>query len=380
MAVKYGIVKTIGIVLLSLFSLCTMAQQDVYFAGVSYLGQHQLLHENYPQALRINAQTDSAVGRLDQALRQQMQHHKTSALNVRFDLADYRKGDSVVISLGIEKEYLSTELIGDKRKLIAKVSAQLLLFDYKRGILLSSVPVAAAKNHVQSSKANVQDAHQLLFEDLYLGRKGQPGLLALASQKLPELLASSNLKHRFQVAEVSLAKPLVAQLPDNYSEQGVTQYIGQYFTAKLANQGRVAVLPYVRGAGFGNKMAGRFANGDVFNLTLPKPDYVFRLQLSNLKKAPYKDDMLFACRMQVSLDEPFSKKTLADGHIHYAVAKLISSKHKQIDEWAAYQDAMEVLLDDFIIQLPQPKRSWVKQHSDSKTLYQQLKQHKKLFN
>ncbi|WP_427982867.1 hypothetical protein [Agarivorans sp.] len=380
MAVKKTVLKSIGLLLLSLFSLCSMAQQDVYFAGVSYLGQHQLLQENYPQALRINAQTDSAVGRLDQALRQQMQQHKTAALNVRFDLADYRKGNSVVISLGIEKEYLSTELIGDKRKLIAKVSAQLLLFDYKRGVLLSSVPVAAAKNHVQSSKASVQDAQQQLFEDLYLGRKDQPGLLALASQKLPELLASTKVTRRFQVAEVSLAEPLVPLLPSNYSEQGVTQYIGQYFTAQLANQGRVAVLPYVRGAGFGNKMAGRFANGDVFNLTLPKPDYVFKLQLSNLKKAPYKDDMLFACRMQVSLDEPFSEKTLAEGHIHYAVAKLISPNHKQVDEWAAYQDAMEVLLDDFIHQLPQPQRSWVKQHSDSKSLYQQLKQHKKLFN
>ena len=231
------------------------------------------------------------------------------------------------ISIALEKERVSQEKVGRNTKLIAEVSGQALFFDFKSMTLVANYPIEIALNHTINSVTVTQQDIQKLFDKLYFGSDEQAGFINHAVNIMANLQPNYSQGLRFQVASVSFSDKARQFLPDDLPPQRLSQFIGQYFSARLAKTKGLTVLPFTKGFAIGNQMSGRFANGDVFTLTLPDADYTFELSVLDFKKAPYKKNQVYAARLGLKLKEPLLKKTYVDGAFHYAVPKLVLAQN-----------------------------------------------------
>lgn len=388
----YTVTRVVFLLAVTLSGACAATQHQnttseiekrtVHFAGVAYLGKYNLLEQNYPNALSLNKTQLNGQGQLDFKFIQSVRSSQPKYLNIDFGLANTQKSQSMVMALAIERESVSTEIIGKHRKIIAEVSAQLFFFDFESMSLIANVPLSIAKNHVVPAEQNYESEILPLFSDLYLGtaHKSSKNLLSLAVKTLENVSPDQSTGLRFQLESVSLNKNVTSLLPQSLSETRFSQFVGQYFSARLANQYSVTVLPFTKGYGIGNQMAGRFSNGTVFNIGVPEPDYVFSINVTGLKKAPLNENLMYAARIKFDLTEKTQRKRFLDGHFQMAVAKLVMDSQSEIDDWGAYHDAIEVLIDDLIKQLGEPDKKWFKTHSREKASYVKFVKRKGMFS
>jgi len=356
---------------------------DVVFSGIAYLGNYSHIQQNYSYALNLNSLDKSLVSSqpraLDKHFLKVIRDIKPQLFNLQFGLADLRKGQSIAMALAIESESVSTEVIGTNRKIIVEAAAQLFFFDFATMTLLANFPVNLATNHVVKKDIDYMVQLPQLFSDLYLGKDSNKGLLSLAAEVSKHASLDLSKTIRFQLEQVTTENKVQAVFPADLTVQRFNQFIGQYFSARLANNYKIAVLPFTKGYAIGNQMAGRFANGNVFNLNLPPADYTFALAVNDLIKAPYKDNVMYASRVGFSLTQKVSNKVYFNDLFQYAVPKLVTHTMTEIDDWSAYHDAIEVLIDDLIIQLGEPNKDWFKTHAKDKQAYKKFKIKQTLF-
>lgn len=358
-----------------------VSERKVFYAGVSFLGSYSLIVDNYPVALQLN--DPKLVGRqntMDNELLHLLALARPKHYKLETGLANLRRAESVVVSLAIEKERIRQEILGKYRKLIYEVGAQLLFMDFASMTLIANYPIALTLNHVIPVSQDPDKDKVQRFRELYFGSENQEGLIQLANAMAKRVQPFNVQKLRFQVANVSMSNKAKEFLPSAISDVQFSQYLGQYFTARLATQYDLPVLPYTKGYAVDNKMAGRFANGEVYNLTLPPPDYEFVLRVSDFKNIPKDSNYLYAARLGMKFSNRALNKDYINGFYHYAVAKLVSGMQTEVDDWSAAEDAIEALLGEWISQLAQPSKKWHEQHSANKSSYSEFKRKKELFN
>ena len=124
-------------------------------------------------------------------------------------------------------------------------------------------------------------------------------------------------------------------------------------------------------------MATRFADGSVYTLRLPEPDYEINLELVKIVKLKYKEvpagtSYVYGTYLQVKAEEPLSGRIYIDETIKNGAVKLVSAGQTTVDDWPAYQDSLSGLIEEFTTVLSDPNKTWAKKHigasSDAKGL------------
>lgn len=359
-------------------SAATLEKPVFHYAGVSYLGGKQYIEEAYPQALKLN---DTEGGnRLNHRLLELTQTLSPKYFDLSFEKANQDKGQYKVVSLALDREYVSVEDLGAHTKITVEASGQLLFMDYQTLTLIASYPVDSQV----STTVDQYDESQLtgLIEQLYffsdVGDANGNGLLEQAAIKLsnanPAEFADGA---RFQVTDVLLSDK-ANKLVD--SESIFKQFLGQYFTSRLSYQYKLNVIPFVKGYAIGNVMVGRFSNGDVYNLTLPLPDYEFVLAVNDINKLEKGRVNIYGSELGIGFSQPELGRSYLNDYFYYVVQKLISKNQKTVDDWSAYEDAMIVLIDDIVDQLGNPDKKWIKDHSNDESVYKRFKKKAALFH
>jgi hypothetical protein len=172
----------------------------------------------------------------------------------------------------------------------------------------------------------------------------------------------------------------VKLLPPSLVETQLQQSIGQLFSAQLSSRYAIRVLPYIRGYAIGKQIPGRFANGKAFNLSVPEADFLFRINLAKLGKFDDRNSWLYSAQAHFTFAEGSLDRTIAADDFRYAVPKLKGDSAAIVDDWGAYEDALENLLTELAQQLGAPNRSWVAAHARNPQTYQQLQLKKELFD
>lgn len=369
------------VVCLMLVTAHSHAQEDVHFAGVAYLGDYRYIDKNYPLTVALNAKGEDNRTALDKVLYQRLSTFEPEHMRLHFGLADLSKGQSTVLAFAVDKELVSREVYdseGVYTKLIIDISLQLLFYDFESMALVDNISVSHAINHVYDGKAPPDMA--LLnskASEIYLG---QGGLFDQALDKLSHYTPDHASGVRFQLNDISIGERIPPFMPEGLDRTRFSQYLGQYFSAELSVQNGVLVLPYSRGYALGNQLPGRFANGEVFSLTLPETDYAFALEIKNFFKRELDGNPAYFTQLYFKLSEPFTQSDyIADDYV-FGVFKHQYEGRVETDEWSAYEDAVESLVDDLISQLKHPTQKWHKEHARHKTSYKRFKSKKELFN
>lgn len=351
----------------------------MYVAGLAYLGDYQYADSNYALARGLNAEDQA----LDRHVRAALEALRPTHLELRFELGDLDRTDTIVMAIALDRERVSRERFafrqGFRTKVIVEASLQILFYDLATGALVDNVPVSAAINHVLRDEDAIDAETKRLAEMLYLGDGEDQGLLVQATAKLAAFSPRVADGLRYQLASFTLHERTLGVLPSGQSADQVLQSFGQSFSARLAEQTPVSVIPFARGYAFGNQLPGRFSNGEVFNLQLPEPDYAFHVELKRLSKHEQDDQLIFLTQAFLRFVEPVTGRALVAGDYRTQVPKLASAARIESDDWSAYQDAVEALFDSWIEQLKEPTRRWHTQHAREKESFSQFRKAGELF-
>lgn len=351
-------------------------QPKVYFAGVSYLGEERYIKDNYPIVYQLNSPEKGQQAPLDKALLDILNKADLPFTIVTNQKGLYLDGQAIALTLAIERESYSAEYLTRSINVFGEVSAQLLFFDFNTMHLIKNIPVDIARNDVLKKGANIKSAAKRVITELYVAPANVQSLLDLAVEQLKTVKLTPENAIRFQIDEVTFSDKAKAFLSADQNTEFLSQVFGQYFTAQLNHLTGLNMIPYIHGYAIRNKMSARMANNEVYQLTLPEPDYLFSLEISDFIKMPKpeKSKVIYGSRVKVSSREAMTQEVLFNEYMHYAVNKLVLKSHTNVDDWSGYEDATEVLLSDIAEQMADPERDWFKVHSTNKaSTYKQLK-------
>ncbi|MDB4409593.1 hypothetical protein N9235_02120 [Gammaproteobacteria bacterium] len=364
------------------FSACTStpvyAEVEVYYAGFAYLGDFNHIKKNYRHTASINKE-EGGRDYLDKVLYGRIKRQHFSNFDLKFDVqAPDTKGSAIALAFALDRETTSVEQIGNRYKVITELSAQALFFDYHEKKLIRSYPVVVQYidnlNESPTDSYYIKTVNRLYTEDV------KANIFSELITLLKTVYLNRDGASRIQVVQVDVEDKALAVLPDRFlnDQDNFRNYIASTFTGYLSKNQSVPILPYSTGHAIGNKMAFTVANGDVFNLEIPEPDYEIRLTVRGFKKAllektPVESAWAYGAYINIEVIEPMSGTSYINTQFVNAASKTIPASQKNVDDWATYQETLIGLFDSLTREVSNPSKKWVKEHSPAKDARKALK-------
>ncbi|MFG3448789.1 hypothetical protein ACGFZ3_09405 [Stenotrophomonas sp. NPDC047960] len=344
-----------GFVLVGTATFATAAQaadksQQAYWAGFAYTADQSAVEASTPRAAAVLKARGLAP--LNQALWARLQAQRPASLELIDQPLAMLDGttSATVLATALDRELVSIEPIGGQYKVLVEVALQALFFDFRERQVVASYPITLQRIDVMEFLPDEDDIDAIVADLLY-GRAatGLPQVLAdtLAKAQLP---AAST--RRLQVGEVTLSDAVRARLPDAVDEKVLRATLAHELSKTLSSNTGIGLLPPATGQAIGGAMAARFADGKVYQLKIPEPDYVVKLRLDALKngvvnETPAMKTMLFGAFFQATVVEPFSGKVFFDQPLRKGATKVVPSTQWHVDQWSASYETTLAGLDAF---------------------------------
>lgn len=348
---------------------------EVFYAGVSYLGDSQYIDKSYPFISQINQKLEGQYV-LDKSTRDLVSttHNPYFTVNTR-ELAELNNENQLTMTLAISSETTSVEQIDDTYRLWIQVLAQVFVFDFKKMQIVANEPIALSFVEVYP-EAPSDELIMKVFQERFFSNSST-GVLQEFSKAVARLKPNSSVKNTVQVASVTLGEKAIEALPAHLSQLQVQQKVGESFTQFLSSNQGIAMLPFVKGHAVGNKLAGKFSDGRVYTLALPEPDYAIDLDLTHFIKKKHDEkaagtSWIYVARSRFRFYEPLSGQNVFDEFLFNGVTKVVPVSQQNIDEWPVYQESLFILFDKFTKQISEPERTWLKIHAQSTDKYKEF--------
>lgn len=197
----------------------------------------------------------------------------------------------------IDEERLTTESIDGDQVLLADLTGQIIVFDWKDRLVLASYPLVFSAKDIYDPKQIEQKMTQLYYEGW---GENSIGFLEYFFKYLKEKVSLTFYYDGLTINKVGVEnisieeKAIPALKAANISIENHKQKLAQRFMAYLAKNQNLAIVPYGKADSNGNRnltivpggsaMAGIFADNSANSLTIPKPDYPVDLFLQGFKE------------------------------------------------------------------------------------------------
>ena len=354
---------------------------DVYFAGFAWLGDAATLDAHYPHSRALNQRTGDSVAPLDAAVSTRLRAATFESFALKFDELGSLGPDSsssLALAFVLDRETVSVETIGDTRKILVELAGQALFFDFKESAVVAAFPIVNQYRDVKRSAVTRADI-EAIVRDMYFGANGV-NVLDDFTRTLASVQLNPNVSRRIQVTEVKYEPSLRALLPEHlaHDDRALRNTLAQEFSKYLSSGQGIPVLPYSVGQAIGNRMAGRFSDGSVFDLRIPEPDYVIGLDLRNLRKIEFSKEaagtsFVYGAYLHINVSEPLSNTVFLDATIKNGATKIVPASQTTVDDWPAFQEALLALMEKFSTALTKPEAAWAAKHSEDGALVKEMK-------
>lgn len=359
---------------------------NVYFAGFALAGNAAESGKAFPISSRLlQEQSKDGTFLLERELWKHVQGSRHPKLNIKQDLATgLVPGDSVAMAFVLEWENVSNETVAGRTKLVADLHGQVLIFDFESKKVIGSYPVAVQLLDVIQGPVN-EKVKESLIKSLYFGTSGN-SIFAQAAKRLPSVSVKPSTGNYIQIVSVDLeakARQTLAEFRED--PQVLVSRVADAFGERLFENNHVAYIPYSKGSAIGSTMAARFANGDVFQLELPTPDYRIHLKVRGYKKQLIDSNNVesawgYASYMNVAIKSFDDSTVYLNAPFKFAVAKnVVSGTHDQ-DDWSAFEESTFALIDQITLQIANPDKAWLKQWADGNSTMDQLEKLSKILD
>lgn len=349
---------------------------DVYFAGIAFTGSLDTAEQAFPYAESIiHDASRSAAFR--EAFSAGFSRSPPVALTIRNDLARLDGTTSaIVLAAAIDRETVVVEQIGDQYKILVEIAGNALFFDFREKMVIASR--ALTLQHTDLSDV-VPDQARIagIVEQLLTGSDNSafvPNFVEIVQGiRIPQ--ASSR---RMQVAEVHLDETAIAALTGpGRTADALQQTLGHEFTKIFGDRQQISLLPFRKGAAIGREMSARFADGRVYMLTIPEPDYVISIKVGPLKskvvqQTAVASNTLYGGYFHVTVAEPLSGKRYFEHELRQGSTKTTPLTQISVDHAAAHYENLLVGFDAFASAINDKRSNWIRNQVNPRPLAKEL--------
>jgi len=383
-------IKLISFLLIFLFPTNLFAKKiEVIYAGFSYLGNAESQFSGMPMTSQLIKEKKGNQNTVDFAITNKLKETVPKHFNINFDLGDTEKGKTIMMSIGISKEIVSEEYNSYTKAFNNSIGLflQIYFYDFKEKNLIAAVPVYGEINFISEAKAdnnlklkNLRD----FYNDQLIGENQEKiGI----SSKIKEVLENFELKEKYRnrigVTKVDIEERAKSEIPGNLNLNELKTEFAQTLSAKLSLNQKVNVVPFIEGVAIGGKMKARFVQStEIYNITLPKPDFFIELGISNFKKgiaetSDVSEMWQYGSAVNVKIYEPdLNKEYLNDRLIR--VTNVKRAKGTDINHWGKFYYNNQLLFQELTLNISKPERSWVSKTSEKREFENQLNEVNKL--
>lgn len=347
----------------------------VFYAGFAFIGDSADVKTLYPHSYRISQEKVAGSGQtlLEKRLIEAARGATPPNYKFEYGDADLEKNQGLVLALALDRENATVEKIGDDYKIVFDLSAQILVVDFKNAIsLVASFPIAIQLIDVSIGKEPDEEHLHRRFRELYLSdTHGGLNLVSEFQKTLNRQPIKTKYSNRIKVAKAEISEEFLSIMPEplRRNPQMASILMGQLFSKYLSANQLVSVLPFTLGQAIGGKMTTRFANGSVYNLRVPEPDYEIDLSMLKVKKVEFDKkasatSWIYGIYVGVSAFQRELGKSYLDAKFKQAVTKVVPASQTTVDDWAAYYEASAQLFSGVTKQMNEhPSKNWIKSHT-----------------
>ncbi|WP_031484942.1 hypothetical protein [Maridesulfovibrio frigidus] len=379
------------LLVLGLFSVLNIVEahavkERVLYSGFAFLGEHADIKSQYKYSDQIY-NLNNAEGRplVEKMLSEIMQ--KTDSKNIEIitgELGQLDSGEGLAMAIALDWEDVAVETLEEGLiKAVYNLHGQILFFDFIKMEVVASYPFGVRVTDCTSGIPS--EEHKLeIFKKLYLSDiAGVNFLDSLCSLLTDAEVKSSASNLTFKVEDVVLeakANEFVVKNFPNDREEAFKIFVAQQFSSFFAKNLKTSILPYTKGKAIGNKMAGRFANGDVFELTVPDGDYPITIAIRGFKKVKLDENGTGESWVYGSYVRLIVESALGDvvnSKIKNGAVKIVPAGQLTVADSSAFVESLLVLFDKTTKQIEICDSDWLKKCAEGSCTgdqFQALKQ------
>jgi hypothetical protein len=333
------------------FSSAAAGAQDLYFAGFSFAGNHVQNQQRYPVAEALQNEKDqNGVNVLDAALRNQLKELNRSDIGLKYGLGNEVSGDTTALAFALDQESLEDDKMGSQDLYIYRVIANVLVFDFETKTVVADFPAMVQYQDLGAPGRSDAD-NRAVFRRIYLEPGFGANIFAEWVRRLSVAQINKSYSAHLGVRSVTIAPEAEALVPDTLKQNDAyATQVAQTFEYSLASKQNVGLIPYTPGQAIAGKMVARFANGNSYDLSLPKPDFEIDIRVRAFRSTKVEtnatDQYVFGSFVTLSVLQPDLQKTYVNAdfkNLNFVV--LDKSAAVSPDPWQSYQTSLRNLFN-----------------------------------
>jgi len=361
---------------------------EVVLAGLSYSGDAESSHERFRYSTSyIESLQKEGVTPYTKLIAALSNHPPSSIAVSQSQITNLQGRDqAIVVSLVVTSEIVSVERFGLLNKLMVLIRGQALFFDFKSMTVLRAYPLSFA--FIDSFDREPTEAEKLgAVRKVYEGTQGKPGIYERFARALSGAALPTSTSRYLKVTNVSVAADVAAALPAYLTtSEAVTQtWAADMVGEAISTQVGVPIVPFIKGAAIGNVMSVQIADGAVYNLKLPSPDYEISVDLTSLKKIKYGESaagesFIYGSYATVRIEEPLSGTTYFNTTLKNGEMKIVPRTQNVVDDFPAYYDSLNRMFTKLAQSFAGGDTKWVQSAAGAKDVTAQIVRAKDLLN
>lgn len=350
----------------------------VSLAGLAYSGDFKSIDSRFP----FSKQFDASLGQggVNGLIRQSVAALPPANFELQTaELAELKGRDqAVTVALVMNSETVSTEQFGPYAKVFIQLRAQAMFFDFKTMTVLRAYPFSVAYvdllDHMPS-----RDEIAGRVRTLYLGNDKTAGIVNRFADALAKASLPSQVPRFLQVAQVTVSDEARKSLPAELAGQpGVAEtWVADMLSEAISSRTGTPILPYSKGHAIGQVMSMRIADGTVYELKLPEPDYAFVVDLTRFgrfehAKVAAGTSYIYASKAQIKLHQPLSGRVYLDSEFKNGEVKTVPASQQTVDDFPAYSDSLRGLFTKLSGVLAGTSDPWLADAANGKDMDKQI--------
>ena len=396
--------RIILVMIFFLHSPFTIGEEQVSWAGFSFISQADETEKLYPFSLSI----EKSVLR---PLLTEMVVSQKKNYNLTTGLLDSKLGESKAIVVALDKERITGGKLGKYCYWEYALSAQVILFDTEAQNILSIFPVGLRRPYVEESQdcsENSRDKKRDRFRfcQMYLGletdkrfsdKEMEENCLNAPKEKLENgllkdiasVVSNVSIKDKKNIRFIGIGdvaiKPRALSILSgeeeysnhqfyqtndlNFDSDSYANWIGQSLSKTLASKLNTPIVPLLKGKAIGGSIPLKFSDQiDVANLRLPELDFSFNITIRGFKKVKLdetsgREAWAYGSYLTISfgLDGMHKNENSSKIKNGYVVEKV---KADDLNDWQQFDYSSEIALREFADNVVKVDKKWVEKKTD----------------
>ncbi len=343
-------------------------ETQVTLAGLAFSGDAASLDQRFPYSRAYEkhlAQTGNlAFARIQANINAVPPRHFKLAAGMLEELKG--RDQAIVTSLVVNSETVSVENFGNLRKLFVLVRAQALFFDFKTMTVIRSYPLSFA--YIDVFDRDPTSAEILTrVQSVYEGAASKPGIFARYANVLANATIPTQVPRLLKVTKVTLDPSVMGSLPTYLkSEPGMAEtWAADMVSEAISTRAGVPLIPFTQGYAVGGVFPMRVADGTVFSLKLPEPDYAISVDLTGIKKVKFGsvaagDSFVYGTYATVKIEQPLMGTAYLNTALKNGETKVVPATQTYVDDFPAFYDSWNGLFTRLATAVSTKEMGWVK--------------------